>query len=183
MWCTQAAALLTVCLAALGSAPALAAGDPPSTAAASAYKEIEWADLVPRDWTPPRLPLMGMVSDASPQAQSALVQMRAAWDAAPTVASMDGALVKIPGYVVPLEEVRGELKEFLLVPYFGACIHTPPPPANQIVFVQPAVPATGFRAMDTVWVSGKLFTTRQDSYMGASGYRLVAVSVERYLPK
>jgi hypothetical protein len=180
----NAAVLLTVCWAALGTAPAVAASDPPSAASASAYREIEWGELVPKDWKPPRLPrTLGLVGDASVEAQNALADMRAAWDAAPTVASMDGALVKIPGYVVPLEKVRGELKELLLVPYFGACIHMPPPPANQIVFVRPVVPPTGFRVMDTVWVSGKLSTTRQDSYMGASGYRLVAVSVERYLPK
>ena len=62
-------------------------------------------------------------------------QMRELWDNAPTNPKMDGARVRLPGYVVPLEEVKGELKEFLLVPYFGACIHSPPPPANQIVHV------------------------------------------------
>ncbi|HOB95556.1 MAG TPA: DUF3299 domain-containing protein, partial [Aquabacterium sp.] len=67
-----------------------------------------------------------------------------------------------------------------LVPYFGACIHTPPPPANQIVLVVPAKPAGGFRSMDTVWVSGVLRTVRNNSPMGSSGYRLEAALVERY---
>lgn len=107
--------------------------------------------------------------------------MRALWDNAPTVSAMDGASVKLPGYVVPLEEVDGALTEFLLVPYFGACIHTPPPPANQIVFVS-ASGAKGFRAMDTVWVSGRMSTVRHGSAMGASGYRLTATKVERYSP-
>lgn len=82
--------------------------------------------------------------------------------------------------MVPLEEVRGNITEFLLVPYFGACIHSPPPPANQIVFVLPKTGVKGFRAMDTVWVTGRLVTTRQSSFMGASGYRLDASTVERY---
>ncbi|MEO8924216.1 MAG: DUF3299 domain-containing protein [Caldimonas sp.] len=81
--------------------------------------------------------MLRMLSDSSFEAQDALAQMRALWDVAPTVDDMNGVLVKLPGYVVPLEEVRGGLKEFLLVPYFGACIHTPPPPANQASLGKP----------------------------------------------
>ena len=103
--------------------------------------------------------------------------MRAIWDHAPTVDSLDGAAVTLRGYVVPLESTQGALKEFLLVPYFGACLHTPPPPANQIVHVVAAQPAAGVRAMDTVWVSGTLATNRHESSMGMSGYRLQAVAV------
>ena len=87
---------------------------------------------------------------------------------------------RIPGYLVPLEESRGELSEFLLVPYFGACIHSPPPPANQIVHVLPARAVKGFRSMDAVWVTGTMRTQRQDSSMGVSGYRLEAQAVEKY---
>jgi hypothetical protein len=47
-------------------------------------------------------------------------EVRAVWDAAPTVAALEGAAARLPGYVVPLEEVRGEVKEFLLVRYCGA---------------------------------------------------------------
>ena len=91
-------------------------------------------------------------------------------------------LLLLPGYVVPPETVRGALKEFLLVPYFGACIHTPPPPANQIVHVMLEQPVKGFGAMSTVWVSGRMSTRRQDSPMGASGYRLDSRVVETYRP-
>ena len=51
--------------------------------------------------------------------------------------SLNGQYVKLPGYVVPLEsDAGGLLSEFLLVPYYGACIHVPPPPSNQIVYVR-----------------------------------------------
>ena len=123
-----------------------------------------------------------MLSDSNPKVLQMMRDMRATWDNAPTVAAMDGAAVKLPGYLVPLEEVKGELKEFLLVPYFGACIHSPPPPANQIVHVVAAKPVKGFRSMDAVWVSGTLKTARQDSAMGMSGYRMNAVVVDRYVP-
>ena len=99
---------------------------------------------------------------------------------APVNASLDGAQVKIPGYIVPLEQKKaGEITEFLLVPYFGACIHTPPPPANQILHVHPAK-AAKFRAMDAVWVVGTLKTARSDSGMGVAGYRMDAQSVTAY---
>ncbi len=92
---------------------------------------------------------------------------------------MDSQKVRIPGYVVPLEETKTGLKEFLLVPYFGACIHTPPPPSNQILHVTPSQPKA-LRSMETVWVSGTLRTLRTDSFMGASSYRLEATSIEPY---
>jgi hypothetical protein len=107
-------------------------------------------------------------------------ELREEWDNAPTRPELDGAAVRIPGYLVPLEESRGELSEFLLVPYFGACIHSPPPPANQIVHVLPAKAVKGFRSMDAVWVTGTMRTQRQDSSMGVSGYRLEAQAVEKY---
>jgi hypothetical protein len=91
--------------------------------------------------------------------------------------------VRLPGYVVPLEEVKGELKEFLLVPYFGACIHSPPPPANQIVHVVSSTPLKGWRTMDAVWVNGTLNAARGDTAMGASGYRIADPVVERYVMK
>ena len=58
-------------------------------------------------------------------------------------------MVRIAAFIVPLEDNMQESDEFLLVPYFGACIHTPPPPANQIVLVVPAKPAGGFRSFRT----------------------------------
>ena len=155
---------------------------PPS--ATSKFRELKWEELMPKDWDPMKTlrdRTASIRSDADPRARSLMEEVRAVWDSAPTVSGLDGTAVKLPGYVVPLEELRGELKEFLLVPYFGACIHTPPPPANQIVFVS-SPKGVKFRAMETVWVTGTIHTTRQASYMGASGYRIDAVAVDRYAP-
>ena len=96
---------------------------------------------------------------------------------------MDGALIRIPGYVVPLEESKDGMKEFLLVPYFGACIHTPPPPANQIIHVQLSQPVRGLRSMEAVWIQGPLQAFRHDSFMGVSGYRMQAQAVELFVEK
>jgi hypothetical protein len=149
-----------------------------------AFKEITWDELVPKDWDPTKAfkdMNMSMMSDSDPRAVAALKRMRETWDNAPTNNAMDDAMVRVPGYIVPLEDGKTGLKEFLLVPYFGACIHTPPPPSNQIIHVKPQTPPKGFHSMDTVWVSGKLKTLRSDTMMGASSYRMEALIVEPYV--
>ena len=175
--------LLTAAAVALVCAQALWVGAQPDTNA-SQFKEIKWEALVPKDWDPTKRfksMNLGMLDDRDPRVLKAMREMRETFDNAPTIGSLDGTPIKLPGYVVPLEELQGEVKEFLLVPYFGACIHTPPPPANQIIHVTVTKPLKGLRAMEPVWVSGILKTARQDSTMGASGYKLTTVVLERYV--
>lgn len=157
-----------------------------TTAAAPGFQQITWDDLVPKDWDPVAKfkgrNLSGML-DSSPQAIALMSEVREYWDSAPTVPAMEGRAVRLPGYVVPLEATNGELREFLLVPYFGACIHTPPPPANQIIHVITDKPVKGFQTMSAVWVQGVLSTGRGKSEMGASGYRLKLSKIEAYQAK
>jgi hypothetical protein len=157
-----------------------------SAAVAAAPKETSWEDLMPKDWDPMKefnAGDIGLVPEGSVREREMMRRMRELWDNAPTNPKMEGARVRLPGYVVPLEEVKGELKEFLLVPYFGACIHSPPPPANQIVHVKSSTPLKGWRTMDAVWVSGTLKSARADTAMGASGYLIADPVVERYVFK
>jgi len=149
-----------------------------------AYREIQWADLVPKGWDPTaafRKMDLGLMNDGDPRSNAMLKQMRETWDNAPTNNELDGASVRLPGYLVPLEEIKGEIKEFLLVPYMGACIHSPPPPANQIIHVKMDKPAKGLRTMDAIWVNGVLKTQRLDTVMGVSGYRMETASAELYV--
>ena len=161
-------------LPATGSAP---------TVAPSGYKVINWEALVPANWDPMKV-FKGLdlnkLSDADPRAMAALDRLRTEWNNAPAKASMNGARVRIPGFVVPLENARDQIREFLLVPYFGACIHSPPPPSNQIIHVFPAMPLAGVKAMDAVWVNGVIETTRSETGMGSAGYRMKAASVAPY---
>ena len=162
----------------------LAASGAAKPVAAGSYREITWEDLVPKDWDPAKefkQSNIGLMKDGDPRATEMLKRMREAWNNAPTNNELDGVAVRLPGYLVPLDESGNGIKEFLLVPYFGACIHTPPPPANQIILVQPQKPAKGYRSMDTVWISGTLKTLRSDSYMGSSGYRMDSAIVEPYV--
>lgn len=175
--------LIAIALLLLATAAAFAQADKP--APRPGFEEITWDDLVPADWDPLKQfkdMNFGMLNDADPRAQAMLKKMREVWDNAPVNGRLDGRKVRLPGYVVPLEEGQAGLSEFLLVPYFGACIHTPPPPANQIVHVLPKAGAK-LKSMDVVWVDGTLKAQRGDSYMGVSGYRLEAEAVTPYVEK
>jgi hypothetical protein len=154
-----------------------------TTPAASAPRTINWDVLVPAGWDPFKefktLDL-GSLSDSDPRANELMAKMRKAWDTAPVNPALVGQVVRIPGFVVPLEEGKAGMTEFLLVPYFGACVHTPPPPSNQIIHVLPKAPAKDLRSMDTVWVTGVLTTLQTESYMGTASWRLTASSVLPY---
>ena len=169
----------------LMKSPLAAKAAPPATPTGAA-RTITWEALVPANWDPFK-DFKGLnfqtLDDGDPRATEMLKKMREAWDNAPTNPAIVGQLVRLPGFVVPLEDSKEGLKEFLLVPYFGACIHSPPPPANQIVHVLPKSPAKGLRSMDTVWITGIVTTLRTDSYMGASSYRIEATSVLPYEEK
>ena len=151
--------------------------------AVAGYKEVTWEALTPPDWDPARelkdLDL-SKLSDSDPRAIKALEKLRAAMDNAPVVSALNGARIRIAGFLVPLDAARGQVSEFLLVPYFGACIHVPPPPANQIIHVAPTQPFKTSGAMEAVWVSGVLETTRSDTVMGNAGYRMKADLVTLY---
>lgn len=102
-----------------------------------------------------------------------------------TVSALDASRVRIPGFVVPLDFALpdpgkpAKLARFLLVPYFGACIHTPPPPPNQIVYVEADPPAVLRRLWDPVTVEGVLRTTRRDTDTADAAYTL---TLERLAP-
>jgi hypothetical protein len=95
--------------------------------------------------------------------------------------TLDNTSVKIPGFVVPLDILpTGMVKEFFLVPYFGACIHVPPPPPNQIVYVKMATPVKTGSIYNAVWISGTLRAQTKTSRLGAAAYTLEGVTVEAY---
>ena len=153
---------------------------------ASRYREVKWDELISPSWKPEEIVKslkLDMMVDGDPRATAALEQLRQEWDKAPANPALNGAEVRIPGFVVPLEREGNALREFLLVPYFGACIHVPPPPANQIVHVVTSKPIQNTATMDTVWVSGRLTLAQVKTQMGHSGYRLQAALVEPYTNK
>jgi zinc transporter ZupT len=149
-----------------------------------AYEEIHWDRLLPESLRGENFfgnLDAGALSDDDPAAAAALAAYREKWKDAPPNPAMRDSYVKIRGFVVPLEwERESALTEFLLVPYFGACIHTPPPPRNQIIHVVPDSPIEGIRSMDAVLVYGKLHVENSMSAMGDAVYGMRADKVEPY---
>ncbi|HEX4917576.1 MAG TPA: DUF3299 domain-containing protein [Limnobacter sp.] len=159
-----------------GDAAAPASFDP-------AYPELEWDRLMPADWDP-MAAFRGLniaeLQDNDPRAQQALNAMREAWNKAPVNTDLSGKKVRIPGFVIPVEQSEAGVAELLLVPYFGACIHTPPPPANQIVHVKLSNPQPAIGAMQAYWVWGELKLNRFSSEFGEAAYQLIATGVQPY---
>lgn len=98
----------------------------------------------------------------------------------PLLELVAGTDVKLAGYMVPFDDGFEEVIEFLLVPTAGACVHTPAPPGNQIVY---ATMTTGQAAkvelIYSVWVSGRLEIASTESPYGQAGFKLAAVKIER----
>jgi uncharacterized protein len=98
--------------------------------------------------------------------------------AAAIVPGLDGKRVHIGGYVVPLDFEAAKVKEFLLVPFVGACIHVPPPPPNQIVYVKSAKGFDVRGSFDPVYVTGTLKVASQYTGLAETGYSIDAEKVE-----
>ena len=98
-----------------------------------------------------------------------------------TVPELDGMLIRIPGYVVPFDfNLKNRQEAFLLAPYMGACIHTPPPPPNQIIYVE-ADPAVKIDDIWTAyWLEGTLTAQTQESDLAAAAYTLTLTKIEPY---
>ena len=97
------------------------------------------------------------------------------------VADLDGERVRMPGYIVPFDfSAEAKHTEFLLVPYFGACLHTPPPPPNQMLFVKADPAATIDDIYEPYWLEGTLTTGKFESNLGNSAYELSLSKIEPY---
>ena len=97
------------------------------------------------------------------------------------VKDLNGEKIRIPGYVVPLDfSAKSEHSEFLLVPYFGACLHTPPPPPNQIIFVKAAPAVKLGNIYEPIWLEGTIRTGEFNSELGNSAYEVSLSKAEPY---
>ncbi len=146
-------------------------------------RRLLWDDLRPADYELPDLLAqldVRTLSDDSREAQTLWQQLRQEWAKAPVVAALEGAYVRLGGFVVPLRQDGARVQEFLLVPYYGACIHTPPPPANQVVHVVLSGQGESLQTFDAVWVTGRLRIARLTHDLADAGYRIDAERIERF---
>lgn len=101
-----------------------------------------------------------------------------------TLKKLDGKKVRVPGFIVPLDDADEQGAEFLLVPYYGACVHTPPPPPNQMAFVtMVGGKAVKLALFDAVWMEGTLRIVNYDSPYGQVGYTIEGLSMKPYTGK
>ena len=97
------------------------------------------------------------------------------------VEDLDGAIVRMPGFILPLDQAKaGSAREFLLLPYHGACIHYPPPPPNQIVFIRSAEPIRYDALWDPVIVEGRMEVRRASSELAEAAYMMAVRSVRPF---
>lgn len=169
----------------------------PAGAAGDAVRDIAWKDLVGQaaPQPPPRqktffsgsTPTAGVATGEiapppPPMAEGKWMsrgrKQPGAGQPANVVKDLDGQLVRIGGYVVPLDFDATQVKEFLLVPFVGACIHVPPPPTNQIIYVKAERGFDVQGSFDPVWVTGKLKTEMQFTGLAETGYSIDADKVE-----
>ena len=141
-----------------------------STSLTAAPLTIDWPDLQPEDERNATVDV-APVHDGNMTQQNTEVRI---------IKDYDGKTVRIPGFVVPLEGDENKITEFLLVPYFGACIHVPPPPPNQIIYVKFPQGAPVDQLWDAIWVTGKLEAKTINNELAVIGYSLEADSFEVY---
>lgn len=168
---------------------------PVCVSAGGALQELNWKDLVPKaaalEPSKPKTFFSGSAPSASqtdanappPQiTEGKFMQTKRhqpGGDRPPSVvAELNGKQVRIGGYVVPLDFDSTNVKEFLLVPFVGACIHVPPPPANQIVYVKVAKGFDVKGTFDPVTVTGTIKADTAFTGLADAGYSMDAESVE-----
>lgn len=146
----------------------------PTRATTSNVIDLGWSDLLPPD-APivPRLFSSMVDHDSAPLSsqQPQSTGRRNEWN---------GKTVRIPGFVVPLDQSSEGITSFILVPYVGACIHVPPPPANQLVFVTTEKPFTSSGLFEPVNVTGTFNTTSTYTHLAQIGYALTADQIKQH---
>ena len=143
-------------------------------ALSAAPREIEWLELMPE------AEAEAWLEDQMNIDHSGFF-MPEPFQSFKTIPELDGQQVRIPGFVVPIEtDAEGNLTEFFLVPYFGACIHLPPPPANQIIYGRLEKPMRMINIWDAFWMEGQLNIEQIENQTAASAYTMDVSKLELY---
>lgn len=98
-----------------------------------------------------------------------------------TVNVFENQMVSLSGFVVPVDfYANNNIKSLFFVPYFGACLHYPPPPPNQMLFAQLEQGFSQFDITQAYTITGKISTGLFEDPMGTSAYILEVVSIQPY---
>ena len=147
----------------------------PSLARADEVIDLEWEDLLPdgvdvpvQNW------FLGEIHDSINDLmgrQPASAGVRGDWN---------GKIVRMPGFIVPIDYSGTGVTAFILVPYVGACVHVPPPPANQLVFVTTETPYESDGLFEAVNVTGMFGVSSIRTQIAEVGYALSADKIEPF---
>lgn len=148
-------------------------------------REIGWEELMPEGEEERLAQLyqqqMALLYSGGPIAEGSAADQMIQIGTFNTVAELNETKVRIPGYTVPFEfGANAEISEFLLVPYYGACLHAPPPPPNQTVFAITDEPIKLRNLAQAVWIEGTMFTQTQESELADAAYTIRVDKVETY---
>jgi hypothetical protein len=177
-------------LGACGKQLPAAAVNSPTASADTAQRVIrDWTQLLPKDDVPVRRFMAprrtGNLYDDDPSANSNFAaEMGGSIDHSSlrraeqfgsfnTVAELEGRPATLPGYIVPLEfDDHGDMTELLFVPFFGACIHVPPPPPNQVIYAHLQTPTRAPELWDAFELRGTLRTKKVDADVASAAYSM-----------
>ncbi|MDH5570539.1 MAG: DUF3299 domain-containing protein [Gammaproteobacteria bacterium] len=166
-----------------------------TTAQAGDYKTLEWTDLIPKnvldillnppeaikniqDGTPEDELTPEMLKEITGKPDSPYQQALVSTQVMP---EYNNKKIRMPGFVVPLEFDDDQvITAFFLVPYFGACIHLPPPPPNQMIYVTSKKGLKTEVLYEPFWVEGTIYTETKNTDIGLSAYTMTAFSIKPY---
>lgn len=141
---------------------------------AEAVADLTWKDLLPAGDTSPPGSLRAIVphdESGAAAGQPMSTGMRTDWN---------GRIVRLSGFVLPIDHRGTGVTAFILVPYVGACVHVPPPPANQLVFVTTSTPYDSAGLFEAVTVTGMFGTASTSTQLADIGYALSAEDIRPY---
>ncbi len=159
----------------------------------SQYEELSWIDLKPKAETEseqdPEFQSLEIVDDWYNDSYSSLTGVNRSYSgAAPqgyslgVVSELNETNIRVPGFIVPVQFEPGNLvTEFFLVPYFGACIHKPPPPANQTIYVRSEKPIEVESIYDPVWIMGVVKTEQVSNDIALAAYTMDFHYIEEFV--
>ncbi|WP_300035633.1 DUF3299 domain-containing protein [uncultured Roseobacter sp.] len=146
----------------------------PGAVRAEAFTDLDWQDLLPEGEVVVPDVLSGLIDhDSAPMSSQQPVSsgVRTDWN---------GQIIRLPGFILPIEYDGTGVTAFILVPYVGACVHVPPPPANQLVFVTTETPYETEGLYEPVNVIGMFGVSSVSTQLAEIGYALSADRIEPF---
>ncbi|MGK0313161.1 MAG: hypothetical protein ACI8RC_002800 [Ilumatobacter sp.] len=159
----------------------------PATETRPGFDAVEWEDLIPPGFSSDQIlaryeDRLTAAEPGSTELDDLYAEMNAEFDDVSVNPQLNSVDIQLAGFVAPLTYDGDDITEFLLVPYFGACIHVPPPPVNQTVIVtlEEGDSLTLEESWGAVWVAGNMTVTPTDTDLATAGYSISAAQFGVY---